>query len=61
MDSRHLIDVAEAERLSGLDKSTIYRLIRKGQLRSFQVLSGVRLERSDVLALVTERPTPDAA
>jgi excisionase family DNA binding protein len=56
MDSRNLIDVTEAQRLCGLDKSTIYRLIRKGHLRSFSVLSAVRLDRDDVLALATERP-----
>jgi excisionase family DNA binding protein len=61
MNSPHLVDVAEAQRLCGLDKSTLYRLIRTGQLRSFQVLSGVRLEREDVLALVTERTQPRSA
>jgi excisionase family DNA binding protein len=61
MSGQHLIHISEAQRLSGLDKSTLYKLIRKGQLRSFQVLSGIRLDRKDVEALITERPPRDAA
>jgi excisionase family DNA binding protein len=56
---RDLITAAEACRLCGLTKPTIYRLAREGRLRSFQVLSAVRFDRQDVLDLAKPR-TPDA-
>jgi excisionase family DNA binding protein len=55
-DDRHLITAAEATRLCGLTKATLYRLAREGRLRSFQVLSAVRFDRRDVLALARPRP-----
>ena len=55
---RELIDVAEAARLSGLDKYTLYRLARQGRLRRFKVLGrSVRFERSEVLALAKKART----
>ena len=55
MAQRDLVDVREAERLTGLDKTTLYRLARKGRLRKFKVLRrSVRFERADVLRLVQD-------
>jgi excisionase family DNA binding protein len=55
MDERHLIDVNEASRLTGLDKDTIYKLARQGRLRSFKILGTARrFDREDILALIQE-------
>ncbi len=57
MHDRDLIDVAEASRLTGLDKTTLYRLARERRVRSFKVLgTAVRFERTDLLELVEVRP-----
>ena len=55
MTDRDLVDVNEGERITGLDKSTLYRLARVGKIRSFRVLSALRFERADLLALVEEQ------
>ncbi len=55
MIQRDLVDVNEGERITGLDKSTLYRLARLGKIRSFRVLSALRFERADLLALVKEQ------
>jgi hypothetical protein len=57
MDSRDLVDANEAQRITGLEKNTLYKLSRSGQLRSFKVLSALRFDRADLLALVVERRT----
>ena len=50
MRTTDLVDVREAQRLTGLDKMTLYRLARKGRLRKFKVLGrSIRFERADVL------------
>jgi excisionase family DNA binding protein len=54
-DDRHLITAAEATRLCGLTKATLYRLAREGRLRSFQVLSAVRFDCRDILELAQPR------
>lgn len=52
-----LIDITEAARLTGLAKSTIYKLARERTLRSFKVLgTALRFDRADVVNLVQERP-----
>lgn len=57
MHDRELIDVGEASRLTGLDKTTLYKLARERRLRSFKVLgTALRFDRSDLLKLVQERP-----
>lgn len=57
MEDRDLVDVREATRLTGLDKATLYRLARKGTLRSFRVLGrALRFDREDVTALAVEKP-----
>jgi hypothetical protein len=56
MRPQELIDIHEAERVTGLDKSTLYKLSREGRVRSFKVLNALRFERADLLALITERP-----
>ena len=57
---RDLIDARAAERVTGLDRATIYRLARQGKLRSFRVLGrALRFERSDLEAVVSERPSPE--
>ena len=59
---RDLIAAAEASRLSGLTKPTLYKLARDGRLRSFRVLgNAIRFDRADVLALAEERRIKDAA
>jgi excisionase family DNA binding protein len=55
-NERHLIDINESSRITGLDKDTIYRLSRQGRLRSFKVLTALRFDRADVEALVQPRP-----
>ena len=57
MHDHDLVDVAEASRLTGLDKTTLYRLARERRVRSFKVLgTAVRFERTDLLNLVEVRP-----
>ena len=58
MEQRDLVDIAEAERITGLDKSTIYKLGRSGRLRSYKVLTALRFNRADLQALVRERVIP---
>ena len=54
---RHLVDISEAERLTGLAKATLYKLSRQGRVRSFRVLGrALRFDRADVMALVEENP-----
>jgi excisionase family DNA binding protein len=61
-NSRDLLDINEAARLSGLDKGTLYKLARNGRLRSFKVLgTTLRFDRADVLALIEERPARQVA
>jgi excisionase family DNA binding protein len=55
--TRDFVDAGEASRLVGLDRSTLYRLARDGRVRSFRILDRVRFERSDLLALIKERPS----
>jgi excisionase family DNA binding protein len=54
MRERDLVDIAEAARLTGLARSTIYKLVQQRRPRSFKVLHARRFERADLLALVTE-------
>ena len=54
---RHLVDITEAARLTGLAKATLYRLARDGDIRSFRVLGNtLRFNRVDLDRLVVERP-----
>ena len=59
MDTRDrtLVDATEASRLTGLAKTTLYRLARQGHLRSFKVLRrALRFNRADLMRMVEERP-----
>jgi excisionase family DNA binding protein len=57
MDTRDLVDINEAQRITGLDKDAIYKLARQKRIRSFKVIgSALRFERSDLVSLVEERP-----
>ena len=57
MEDHELIDVGEASKVTGLDKTTLYRLARERRVRSFKVLgTALRFKRSDLLKLVEERP-----
>ncbi len=57
MHDHDLVDVTEASRLTGLDKTTLYRLARERRVRSFKVLgTALRFDRADLLKLVEERP-----
>ena len=57
---RTLVDATEASRLTGLAKTTLYRLARRGHLRSFKVLSrALRFDRTDLMKMVEERPTEE--
>ena len=59
---RDLVSVAEATRFTGLNAHTLYRLARRGRVRSFKVLRrALRFERSDLLALLHERPAQPGA
>ena len=54
---RDLIDVSEGERLTGLARTTLYKLARLGEIRSFVVRGrAVRFDRADLHRLVVERP-----
>jgi excisionase family DNA binding protein len=58
MECEELVDVNEAERLTGLKQHTLYKLARHGRLRSFKVLTrSLRFRRADLLALTHERPS----
>ncbi len=50
-----LVDATEGTRITGLDKSTIYKLARTRRVRSFKVLNALRFDRRDLMALVKER------
>ena len=57
MQDHDLVDVGNASRPTGLDKTTLYRLARERRIRSFKVLgTALRFERADLLTLVQERP-----
>lgn len=57
MDTQELVDVNTAARITGLDKTTLYRLARERRVRSFKVLgTALRFDRADLLKLVEERP-----
>ncbi len=59
MDTRDrtLVDATEASRLTGLAKSTLYRLARQGHLRSFKLLNrALRFDRIDLMNLAEEQP-----
>ena len=55
MTDRHLVDISEAQRVTGLAKSTLYKLAAAGHIHSFKVLTALRFDRADLLALVQER------
>jgi len=58
MDTQELVDVNTAARITGLDKTTLYRLARERRVRSFKVMGTVvRFERTDLMKLVEERPS----
>lgn len=57
MESRDLVDIREAERLTGLDKCTLYKLARTQRIRSFKVLTALRFSKADLAELVIERPS----
>lgn len=57
MEEHDLVDVTEASRVTGLDKTTLYKLARERRLRSFKVLgTALRFDRADLLKLIEERP-----
>ena len=56
MADSELVDVYEGARATGLAPTTLYKLARQRRIRSFKVLSTLRFDRSDLLALVKERP-----
>ena len=57
MAEHDLVDVSEGERLTGLEKQTLYKFAREGRLRSFKVAGrSLRFDRTDLLALVREQP-----
>jgi helix-turn-helix protein len=56
MAERELVDVYEGARATGLAPTTLYKLARQRRIRSFKVLTTLRFDRSDLLALVKERP-----
>ena len=62
MADRELIDIREAERLTGLKRNTLYKMAHAGRLRSFRVLGrSVRFDLDDVLALVRAEEGDTAA
>jgi excisionase family DNA binding protein len=56
MHRSDLVDVNEGARVTGLRPQTIYRLARKGHIRSFRVLRrAIRFDRAELMALVGEK------
>ena len=53
MTDRELVNIAEAGRLTGLARSTIYKLVQKGRLRRFKVLHARHFAKTDLITLVT--------
>ena len=52
-----LIDVNEGRRITGLEKPTLYRLVKEGRLRGYRVLGrALRFDQAELLALVQNRP-----
>jgi excisionase family DNA binding protein len=52
-----LIDVNEGRRITGLEKPTLYRLVKQGRVRGYRVLGrALRFDRAELLALVQDRP-----
>ena len=58
---RELVDVGVASRITGLARSTLYRLSRHGRIRTFKVLGALRFDRTDLQALIIERPARPVA
>ena len=56
MPDQQLVTVNEASRITGLSTSTLYRLSRRGGLRSFKVLRTLRFDKADLNRLIVERP-----
>ena len=56
MAERELVDVYEGARTTGLAPTTLYKLARQRRIRSFKVLSTLRFDRNDLLALINECP-----
>lgn len=57
MKEPELVDINRASRITGLAPSTLYKLARRHQLRSFKVLGALRFDRADLVALIVERPS----
>ena len=49
------ISYAEAQRLVGLGRTTIWRLVRDGEVRTAKVGRAVRLNRGDLLKAMMRR------
>ena len=60
MESHDLVDIAEASRLTGLARPTLYKLAQERRVRSFRVLGrAIRFDRNDLDRLVREEPAGD--
>lgn len=63
--AKNLIGVAEAAKLTGLDRRTLHRKVERGELPYVTKLDGLRgayiFNRSDVLALLSPTTPVDSA
>ena len=51
-----LLSAIDAAELVGLQPTTLRKMAWQGKIRSFKVLGALRFKRSDLEALIVERP-----
>ena len=56
-----LLSAIDGAELIGLQPTTLRKLAWQRKIRSFKVLGALRFRRSDLEALIEERPAKDAA
>jgi excisionase family DNA binding protein len=56
MESPTLVDANEGRRITGLEKPTLYKLVREGRVKGYRVLGrALRFDRAELLGLVGQR------
>ena len=60
MTEEGFLTAEQAAELTSLRPATLRKLAWEGKIRSFKILSAVRFKRSDLEALIVERPAKDS-